>query len=359
MPTRAESPVKRPEAGDDAPVLQIDSVNTTFQTRFGPVEVVNDASLTVHAGESVAVVGESGSGKSVTALSVMGLLENTGEVTHGSIRLRGRELVGLPKRAYRAVRGRNVGMIFQDPTTCLDPVYTIGYQIVQAIRVHTDSGRRAARERAIELLTMVGIPDSASRMSAYPHELSGGQRQRVMIAIALACGPDLLIADEPTTALDVTVQAQILDLLQQTRRELGTALLLITHDLAVVSEVAERVVVMYAGQVVEQGPVADVLTAPQHPYTAALLRSVPPAVTDRSAKLHVIEGTVPSPHTMPSGCRFAPRCAHVMDHCATDQPPLFEVPGEREQQSRCWLADSDQHPASSAPEAHAATEVPR
>ncbi|RNL86061.1 ABC transporter ATP-binding protein [Halostreptopolyspora alba] len=359
MPTRSQAPTTRPEAADDTPVLRIDSLNTAFQTRFGPVEVVNDASLTVHAGESVAVVGESGSGKSVTALSVMGLLESTGEVTHGSIRLRDRELVGLSNRAYRAVRGRDVGMIFQDPTTCLDPVYTIGHQVTQAIRVHADRGRRAARERAVELLTMVGIPDPASRMSAYPHELSGGQRQRVMIAIALACGPDLLIADEPTTALDVTVQAQILDLLRRTRRELGTALLLITHDLAVVSEVAERVVVMYAGQVVEQGPVADVLTAPRHPYTAALLRSVPPAVTDRSTRLRVIEGTVPSPHTMPDGCRFAPRCAHVMDRCVTEQPPLVAAPDGRDRRSRCWLADTDTPPAGSAPGTRATTEVPR
>ncbi len=340
MPPRAEPPASPPEAVDEAPVLRIDSLHTTFQTRFGPVEVVNDASLAVHTGESVAVVGESGSGKSVTALSVMGLLESTGEVTHGSIRLRDRELVGLSNRAYRAVRGRNIGMIFQDPTTCLDPVYTVGNQVVQAIRVHTDTSRRAARERAVELLTMVGIPDPNDRMSAYPHELSGGQRQRVMIAIALACGPELLIADEPTTALDVTVQAQILELLRRTRRELGTALLLITHDLAVVSEVAERVVVMYAGQVVEQGPVADVLDAPQHPYTAALLRSVPPSVTDHSTRLHVIEGTVPNPHSMPAGCHFAPRCAHVMDRCVSDQPPLIELPGERQRQSRCWLAET-------------------
>ncbi|MCG5217650.1 ABC transporter ATP-binding protein [Streptosporangium sp. KLBMP 9127] len=318
------------------PVLEIDGLTTSFETRQGRVEVVSNVSFAIPQGESVAVVGESGSGKSVTALSIMGLLEGNGTVSKGSIRLRGRELVGLSNKEYRLIRGRNIGMIFQDPTTCLDPVYPIGHQISQALRIHKDLSKAQARARTVELLTMVGIPDPVSRLKSYQHELSGGQRQRVMIAIALACGPELLIADEPTTALDVTVQAQILGLLQKAQEETGAALLLITHDLAVVAEMAKRVVVMYAGQVVEEGLVDEVLNQPRHPYTAALLRSVLSPDMSRDEPLHIIEGTVPGAHDMPGGCRFNPRCEHAFDTCLTEAPGLHDCgSGHR---SRCWLA---------------------
>ncbi|MQA86983.1 MAG: ATP-binding cassette domain-containing protein [Streptosporangiales bacterium] len=318
------------------PLLEVDRLSTAFRTRHGVVEVINDVSFTLGSGERVALVGESGSGKSVTALSIMGLLGSTGFVSGGSIRLQGQELAGLPEKEYRKIRGRDIGMIFQDPTTCLDPVYPVGHQIAEALRIHEDTTRAQARARALELLEMVGIPDPRARLKSYQHELSGGQRQRVMIAIALACRPALLIADEPTTALDVTVQAQILGLLQQLQEQTGTALLLITHDLAVVAEMAERVVVMYAGQVVEHGHVDDVLNASRHPYTTALLRSVPGPVTDRSRPLHVIEGTVPGAHAMPRGCRFHPRCVHAFDTCRTEAPDLFECGGGHD--SRCWLS---------------------
>ncbi len=319
------------------PVLEIEGLTTSFETRQGTVEVVKDVSFAIPQGESVAVVGESGSGKSVTALSIMGLLDGNGSVSRGSIRLRGRELVGLPNKEYRLIRGRHIGMIFQDPTTCLDPVYPIGHQIGQALRIHKDMNKAQARERAVELLTMVGIPDPRSRLKSYQHQLSGGQRQRVMIAIALACGPELLIADEPTTALDVTVQAQILGLLQKAQEDTGTALLLITHDLAVVAEMAKRVVVMYAGQVVEEGLVGDVLNRPRHPYTAALLRSVLSPDMPRDKPLHIIEGTVPGAHNMPRGCRFNPRCEHAFDLCRTEPPELFGC--GHGHTSRCFLAE--------------------
>ncbi|MQA94411.1 MAG: ATP-binding cassette domain-containing protein [Streptosporangiales bacterium] len=324
-------------SANGTPVLEIERLSTSFDTRYGEVEVINDVSFSVAAGESVAVVGESGSGKSVTALSVLGLLESTGRVSGGSIRLRGRELAGLPEREYRRIRGRDIGMIFQDPTTCLDPVYTVGHQVMEALRIHEDLGRAEARARTLDLLKRVGIPDPEARLRAYPHELSGGQRQRVMIAMALACGPELLIADEPTTALDVTVQAQILGLLQRTQAETGAALLLITHDLAVVAEMAERVIVMYAGQVVERGPVDEVLHRPRHPYTEALLQSMPGPMTDRSQALHVIKGTVPNAHNMPSGCRFSPRCAKAFDTCHESAPDLLALGPGRD--SRCWLVD--------------------
>jgi len=323
-----------------APVLEVDGLTVEFTTRQGRFEVVKDVSFSVMPGESVAVVGESDSGKSVTALSIMGLLERNGSITGGSIRLRGQELVGLPNRRYRRIRGRHVAMIFQDPTTCLDPVYPIGHQLMQALRIHKGMSRAEARARAVELLTMVGLPDPQSRLKSYQHELSGGQRQRVMIAIALACGPELLIADEPTTALDVTVQAQILALLQRAQEETGTALLLITHDLAIVSEMARRVVVMYAGQVVEEGTTEDILSRPRHPYTAALLRSVLSPDIDRSKPLPIIKGTVPNPHAMPAGCRFHPRCAFAFDTCRTRAPGL--VASEPGHLSRCWLAERGQ-----------------
>ena len=324
------------------PVLEVEHLAVSFETRHGPAEVVSDVSFSVGAGETVALVGESGSGKSVTALSIMRLLDTGGSVSGGRVRLQSRDLVGLSEREYRNIRGREIGMIFQDPTTCLDPVYTVGHQIVEALQVHTDLSKKAAKARAVELLDMVGIPDPSRRVHSYQHQMSGGQRQRVMIAMALACSPTLLIADEPTTALDVTVQAQILALLQKLQGETGTAQLLITHDLAVVAETARRVVVMYAGNVVEQGPAKEVLEDPQHPYTQALLKSMPGVATNRNERLAAIEGVVPTARNMPRGCRFTPRCEYAMELCVTDAPDLVEWMPSHE--TRCWLRDPNVAP---------------
>ena len=320
-------------------VLTVDRLKTVFRTRQGPAEAVSDVSFDIRRGETVAIVGESGSGKSVTALSVMRLLESTGRVAAGSIVFNGTDLASLTEDDMRKTRGREIAMVFQDPITCLDPVYQIGHQIREALNIHEDLSHAEAHARAVELLKMVGIPDPEQRLRNYPHQMSGGQRQRVMIAIALACRPKLLIADEPTTALDVTVQAQILELMSDLQKETGASMLLVTHDLGVVAEMADRVVVMYAGKVVEQGPVDDVLQNPQHPYTEALLKSNPGLVTDRAQRLTAIEGTVPSIFDMPVGCRFHPRCPYAWDTCVNEEPPLLELGEDR--RSRCWLRDSD------------------
>ncbi len=315
-------------------VLRIAGLRTQFRTRQGTVDAVSDVSFDVRRGETVALVGESGSGKSVTALSVLQLLESTGSIADGSIVFDGRELVGLSEKEMRDVRGREISMIFQDPSTCLDPVFTIEDQLVEALTIH-GTARSDARGRALELLRMVRMPDPETRLNAYPHELSGGQRQRAMIATALALDPQLIIADEPTTALDVTVQAQILDLIRTLQAETGAAVLFVTHDLGVVAEIADRVVVMYAGRVVEQGSVFQVLKDPRNPYTAALLASMPGAVAGTGQRLTPIEGVVPSLLDMPSGCRFAPRCPHAWDRCHEADPPLAAFDLNRE--SRCWL----------------------
>ncbi len=318
----------------DDVVLSVRDLRTQFRTRLGTVDAVSDVSFDVARGETVALVGESGSGKSVTALSILQLLESTGSIAAGSIVFDRNELVGLPERDLRALRGRDISMIFQDPSTCLDPVFTIEDQLVETLTIH-GRPKNEAKRRALELLKLVRMPDPERRLSAYPHELSGGQRQRAMIAMSLALNPKLIIADEPTTALDVTVQAQILDLLRLLQKETGAAILFVTHDLGVVAEIADRVVVMYAGQVVEQGTVRDVLKDPQNPYTAALLRSMPGMVAGTGARLTPIEGVVPSLFDMPTGCRFAPRCPHAWSTCVAEAPPLVEFVAGR--QSRCWL----------------------
>ncbi len=318
------------------PLLEVTNLRVRFPTRQGPVEAVSDVSFDVHPGETVAVVGESGSGKSVTALAVMGLLDS-GRVEDGSIRYRGEDLATVGTKRLREIRGEEIAMVFQNPMTALDPLYTVGNQIVEAIRLHRDSSRKEAQQRAVELLREVGLPDPERRARSYPHELSGGQQQRVMIAIALACNPSLLIADEPTTALDVTVEAQILRLMRGLQRDHGTAMLFITHDMGVVAEMADRVVVMYAGKVVEQGRVEDVLNDPQNPYTRALLASIPSPTISRDALMPAIRGAVPSLLETPSGCRFHPRCPEVFDRCPTEEPPLFEIAAGRD--SRCWLHD--------------------
>ena len=282
------------------------------------------------------MVGESGSGKSVTALSIMGLVPGPGRIEEGSrVVLDGRELTSLGPKAMRRARGAELAMIFQEPMTSLNPVYPVGDQIAEAVRVHTGLRKQAARARAVELLDRVGIPDPERRVGEYPHQLSGGMRQRVMIAMALANEPSLLIADEPTTALDVTIQAQILELLLVLREELGMAVLLITHDLGVVAETCDRVVVMYGGQVVEEGPVVDVFDAPSHPYTRGLLDAVP-RPDARGRELTVIPGTVPAPTDWPSGCRFRPRCPHAWARCE-QAPPLLRA-GSRAR-ARCWLVE--------------------
>jgi oligopeptide/dipeptide ABC transporter ATP-binding protein len=300
-------------------LLEIDALTTVFPSDRGPVAVVDGVSLVVRAAEVVALVGESGCGKSMTALSVLRLVPSPGRIASGRIRLAGNDVLAVPLAEMRRVRGRHAAMIFQEPGTSLNPVLTVGAQVVEAIRLHETVSRAAARARVVELFDEVGIPDARERLDAYPHQLSGGMKQRVMIAMALAVRPRLLIADEPTTALDVTIQAQILELLGRLRRELGMAVLLISHDFGIVNALADRVAVMYAGQIVEQGTRADLLGAPRHPYTTGLLRAMP-ALAVRGTRLAEIPGVVPPPSARPAGCRFGSRCALAYTPCAAHDP---------------------------------------
>jgi peptide/nickel transport system ATP-binding protein len=311
------------------PLLRVRDLCVAFDTERGTVRAVDQISFELARGHTLGLVGESGSGKSVTALSIMGLIPTPpGRIESGQILLGADDLVRLGRRAMRSVRGRRVGMIFQEPMTSLNPVLTVGAQITEAVRAHRDVSRADARARAVELLARVGIPAPVERVDAYPHQLSGGMRQRVMIAIALACDPELLIADEPTTALDVTIQAQILDLLSRLQRELGMSVLLITHDLGVVYEHAHEVAVMYAGQVVERAATAALFRAPRHPYTRGLLESVPSFVGNRGkTRLPTIPGLVPDLAHLPRGCRFQERCAKVEDDCRGREPLLEPLPG--------------------------------
>ncbi len=300
------------------PLLSVRDLGVAFHTRAGLVDVTSGVSFDVAPGERVGIVGESGCGKTVTGLALLGLLPPRTSRVRGQILLEGRDLNGLPQRALREVRGAHIAMIFQEPMSALDPVFTIGEQIGEAVRAHFDVGAREARETAIEALAKVGIPLPQRRCDEYPHQLSGGMRQRAMIAIALVCKPRLLVADEPTTALDVTVQAQIIDVLIQLSEESGTALLFITHDLGVVAESCHRVLTMYAGQVVEDAPIDDLLTRPRHPYSSGLMRSLP-SLNQRKAPLPSIPGRVPQPAEMPPGCRFEPRCPHAQPQCRDPQ----------------------------------------
>jgi oligopeptide/dipeptide ABC transporter ATP-binding protein len=303
-------------------LLQVEGLSVRFPTTRGDVAALEDLSFEMREGETVALVGESGSGKSTAALALSRLIpESTGRVISGRVMFEGRDLLALPVHDLREVRGRRIGMIFQDPMMALNPVFTIGWQLAEPLRQHFGLSQRAARDRAVELLGQVAIPAPEQRIDQYPHNLSGGMRQRVMIAMALACRPSLLIADEPTTALDVTVQAQVLSLIKTLKDELGTAVLLITHDLAVVWEIAQRVIVMYAGRKVEEGTAADVFDDPQHPYARELLRAAAFA-SGGDGRLPEIPGTVPSPFDMPPGCRFAPRCASAREICRAVLPPL-------------------------------------
>jgi len=307
---------------ESAALLSIRDLHVEFETDAGSVPVVRGIDLEIGAGETVALVGESGCGKSVTAMSVMRLTE--GRAAAGSIRFQGRDLLSLPDPEMRRIRGGQIGMIFQEPMTSLNPVLTIGRQIDEVLVLHQQLSPRAARAEALELLQRVGIPAPERRILQYPHELSGGMKQRVMLAMAIACRPRLLIADEPTTALDVTIQAQIMELLRELKQEFGMAVLLITHDLGVVAHFAERVLVMYAGKIVEQGSVRDIFKRASHPYTQALLAALPDPLKP-GKRLEAIPGRVPSPAMLPAGCAFCPRCAHAFEPCPGQQPPLFEV----------------------------------
>jgi oligopeptide/dipeptide ABC transporter ATP-binding protein len=323
-------------------LLEIKDLRTYFQTRAGLVRSVDGVSFHLDRGELLGLVGESGCGKSITALSIMRLVAPPGKIAGGEILFDGRDLLKLANAGMRAVRGDDIAMIFQDPMTSLNPVFTIGEQIAEALRLHRKLSRTAARAAAVESMREVSIPDPALRFRDYPHQLSGGMRQRVMIAMALACDPKVLIADEPTTALDVTIQAQILELMNTLRRTRELAVLLITHDLGVVAEVADRVAVMYTGQIVEQSPVNELFARPKHPYTEGLLRSVPKlstAAVAPDARLQTIEGTVPRPTALPPGCHFEPRCPYRLPRCREEKIPLYRVMADVN--VRCVLFDPE------------------
>ena len=322
-------------------LLEVKNLATHFPTRAGLVRAVDGVSFHLDRGELLGLVGESGCGKSMTALSIMRLIAPPGKIVAGEILFEGKNLLQVSNSEMRDVRGNDIAMIFQDPMTSLNPVFTVGEQIAEALRLHRNLSRREARLGAIEAMREVSIPDPALRVSDYPHQLSGGMRQRVMIAMALACDPKVLIADEPTTALDVTIQAQILELLNGLRKTRELAVLLITHDLGVVAEVAERVAVMYTGKIVEASPVDELFARPKHPYTEGLLRSVPKLTAKDVAKaerLQTIEGTVPRPTALPAGCHFEPRCAYRMPRCREGEIPLYSVGAEV--MVRCVLFDS-------------------
>jgi oligopeptide/dipeptide ABC transporter ATP-binding protein len=318
------------------PLLAVRDLHTYFFTPDGVVRAVDGVDLTLRRGSTLCLVGESGCGKSVTALSIMRLIPYPpGRIVRGHVLFNGYDLLRLPEGEMVRVRGKSISMIFQEPMTSLNPVFRVGEQVAEAVLLHERVSRRQAWERAVEMLRLVGIPAPGQRARSYPHELSGGMRQRVMIAMALACRPQLLIADEPTTALDVTIQAQILELMRQLKQELGMSILLITHDLGVVAEMADEVAVMYAGKIVEQAPVVELFRSPQHPYTQGLLASIPTLETKKGQRLNVIKGSVPNPYCVPPGCAFAPRCPAVMPRCRTEPPPMFTpAPGRL---ARCWL----------------------
>lgn len=319
----------------DQPLLELRDFKVHFHTPRGRVTAVDGVNMTINAGEIVGIVGESGSGKSVMSQSIVRLLEPSSSIEYeGAVLLDGVNLLELPLSRLRAIRGNEISVVFQDPLTSLNPVHTIGDQIVEVLRLHQKLSRKEAQQRAIELLRLTGIPSPETRVHEYPHQLSGGMQQRVMIAIALACQPKLLIADEPTTALDVTIQAQILDLLVQLNETMGMAIMFITHDLGIVADICDRVKVMYLGQIVEDAPTEELFQHPRHPYTQGLLQSIPRLDTNRQELLHVIPGTVPSLHSVPQGCRFSTRCPYADEACREHAPPV-DVLGEDHFVS-CW-----------------------
>ena len=312
------------KTGNQTPLLVVDQLETRFATPDGTVSAVNGVSFSINKGETIGIVGESGSGKSQVLMSIMGLLPHNGTST-GSVKLDGREILGLPREQLNKIRGTRMAMIFQDPMTALNPYLTIGRQLTEVLTYHQNMSPTMAREQAREVLEQVHIPEPGKRLDMYPHELSGGMRQRVMIAMGMLCRPDLLIADEPTTALDVTIQAEILDLLAEQQAATGTSIILVTHDLGVVAGLCDRVLVMYGGRIVEQGPVREIFYDPQHPYTRALLLSMPRLDDDLAGDLPTIAGQPPNLARMPPGCAFAPRCGFASDLCRQAVPPLREI----------------------------------
>ncbi|MFA9556380.1 ABC transporter ATP-binding protein [Evansella sp. AB-rgal1] len=328
------------------PVLEVNNLETHFFTDRGQIPAVDNVSFHIDEGEVLGIVGESGCGKSVTSLSVMGLVPNPpGKIVGGEILFRQKvdnnsaeNLVKVKKKRLRQIRGNQIAMIFQEPMTSLDPLFTIGFQIIETVKNHHKVSKKEARKKAIEMLQLVGIPRAEEIVDEYPHQLSGGMRQRVMIAIAMACDPEVLIADEPTTALDVTIQAQILELMKKLNKEKGTAIMLITHDLGVVAEMCDRVVVMYAGNIVEQGDVRTILKEPTHPYTKGLIRSLP-KLNNRDERLYSIPGNVPKPGSIKQGCRFAARCSEVFDRCYEEDPKLLQV--KEGHSCRCFLYEKE------------------
>src|SRR5438552_11433599 len=318
------------------PLLEVKNLKVSFRTEDGVVKAVDDVSFAIGEGEVVGIVGESGSGKSVTMMSVMRLITDPNARFEGEVLYKGRDLMKLDQDQIREVRGAGIAMIFQDPMTSLNPVYRVGWQIEEQIREHEKLSKQAAHARAIELLAAVGIPQAADRVNDYPHQFSGGMRQRVMIAMALSCNPDILIADEPTTALDVTIQAQILNLIRKLKDDFDSAVILITHDLGVVADVADEVVVMYAGRIVEEGGKRDIFYDPQHPYTWGLLGSIPRLDRPKPEKLHSIKGMPPSLINLPKGCKFRPRCPHAFEKCY-EEPELANRVDARHHLDRCWL----------------------
>ncbi|MCC0034441.1 MAG: ABC transporter ATP-binding protein [Hoeflea sp.] len=326
------------------PILDVKGLKTVFRTRGGEVHAVNSVDFDLRPGELLGVVGESGSGKSVTMMSLLRLLPSPpAEMRDGTVMFDGQDLLKISPEELRKVRGSKIGFIFQDPMTSLNPVYTIGFQLAEPLRAHMGLSKAQARSRSIELLQLVGIPDAERRLKDYPHQFSGGMRQRVMIAIALACDPQVLIADEPTTALDVTIQAQIIELVKELRHKLGMAIIWITHDLGVIAGIADRVMVMYAGQVVEEGPVGEIFRDPQHPYTQALLKTVPAVRGPRAERLQVIEGQPPIMYEAPVACSFRNRCQFAFDRCSQANPALtgISAPGHR---AACFLLDKASTP---------------
>jgi oligopeptide/dipeptide ABC transporter ATP-binding protein len=342
-------------------LLEVRKLRTSFPTENGLVHAVDNVSFNVRRGEAVALVGESGCGKSVTAMSIMRLLASPGRITAGEVRFKGRDLVKLSDREMREVRGNDIAMVFQEPMTSLNPVFKIGAQVAEAIRIHRKVSRKEAWKQAGDMLELVSIPDPHKRLHDYPHQLSGGMRQRVMIAMALSCDPELLIADEPTTALDVTIQAQIMELLSGLQKKLGLAVLLITHDLGVVAEFCERIIVMYTGRIVEHAPVRDLFAAPAHPYTRGLLKSLPsvskktaaaaprtdaeahsPDYNPKAGRLATIPGMVPPIYALPPGCKFNPRCPDVMDICLGNEPARMIVAPAHD--ARCYLHGEEADP---------------
>jgi peptide/nickel transport system ATP-binding protein len=319
-------------------LLELKELKTHFRTERGRVTAVDGITFHLDTGEILGVVGESGCGKSVTSQSIMRLLDEKYTVQYeGEINFKGQNLLELSTSKMQAIRGNDISMIFQDPLSSLNPVYSIGYQIAEAIMLHQKLSKKEAYKKAVEMLSLTGIPDPQKRVNEYPHELSGGMRQRVMIAMALVCQPQLLIADEPTTALDVTIQAQIMELIVKMKEKLDMGVILITHDLGVVAEVCTRVVVMYLGQIIEEGDVDSLFSRPLHPYTKGLMKSIPQLDSDRSQTLHVIEGTVPSLHNVPKGCRFSPRCPYAREICKEETPTLTQY--DSNQKVRCWYAE--------------------